>query len=504
MYEFKKEKGILSVNLEERQNLISKSLVGFSTALDETKKKRIELETRYRAIMALMSADDATVPSSYVAASETIGPLRTSYLDESRKLKALTDRYGEKWPELEQQKVLVQAALEDVRAEGKRLVASIGAEVKALIDTEARYGAEVKNLTNEAMDLNQKEIEYKRLNRDAVIAEQIYGLLLKRLNESGLQAQDRTNNIRALDAAMVPTMPVEPRLQQSLVMAALAGVVLSLLLAFAIEQLDRSVKSQEDVEKGLGLAVLGLMPSVEAAADAPVRELYIVKHPKSPVAEACRVVRTNILFCSPDRPLRTLLVTSPNPVEGKTLMTVSLGVAMAQNGARTLLVDTDMRRARLHRILGASMEHGVSRVVVGEGSLEDAIKTTEVPNLFVLPCGPVPPNPAELLQTDRFAALVKRLSEMFDRVLFDSPPVMAVTDAAILSRITDGTILVARSSKTRRESLARASAQIKSVGANLVGVILNDVDLGGPHYSGYYAYKYQQSYYHVQPENKGG
>ena len=138
LYEFKKEKGILSVNLEERQNLISKSLIGFSTALDETKKKRIELETRYHAIIALMSADDATVPSSYVAASETIGPLRTIYLDESRKLKTLTDRYGEKWPEVEQQKVLVQAALVDVRADGKRLVASIGAEVKALIDTEGR------------------------------------------------------------------------------------------------------------------------------------------------------------------------------------------------------------------------------------------------------------------------------------------------------------------------------------------------------------------------------
>jgi len=252
------------------------------------------------------------------------------------------------------------------------------------------------------------------------------------------------------------------------------------------------------------LPVLGLMPSVEQEADSPIRELYIVKHPKSSVAESCRVVRTNILFCSPDRPLRTLLVTSPNPVEGKTLMTVSLGVAMAQNGARTLLVDTDMRRARLHRILQASMEHGVSRVVVGEGSLDDAIKSTDVPNLFILPCGPLPPNPAELLQTERFAALVKRLSEMFDRVLFDSPPVMAVTDAAILSRLADGTILVARSSKTRRDSLARTAAQIKSVGANLVGVILNDVDLGGPHYSGYYAYKYKQRYYHAQPENEGG
>jgi capsular exopolysaccharide synthesis family protein len=502
LYDFKKENNILSVNQEERQNLISKALDGFSTALNDTKRKRIDLQARRRAVMALMSGDDTNVPSSYVAESQTIGPLRAAYLDERRKLRALTDRYGEKWPEVEAQQVRLKSSLDDLRAEGQRLLRSIDAEINALLESEGRYGAEVARLTAEAFALNQKEIEYKRLTRDAVNTEQVYSLLLKRLNESGLQAQDQTNNIRPLDTAEVPTVPSEPRLRQAVAFAFLGGLVLALLLAFFLEQIDRSVKSQEDVEQGLGLPFLGLIPSVKQAADTPIRELFIVKHPKSSVAESCRVVRTNILFCSPDRPLRTMLVTSPNPLEGKTMMTVNLGVAMAQNGSRTLLVDTDMSRPRLHRILQASVEHGVSRVIVGEGSLEDAIKSTDVPNLFILPCGPLPPNPAELLQTERFLSLVKRLGEKFDRVLFDSPPVMAVTDATILSRIMDGTIIVARASRTGRDSLARTAGQIKAVGSNLVGIVLNDVDLSAPGYHRYYAYKYQ--YYSIPDTEKKG
>src|SRR5262249_51361058 len=160
---------------------------------------------------------------------------------------------------------------------------------------EGKYGAEVGRLTGEALDLNQKEIDFKRLTRDATNAEQIYALLLKRLNESGLQAQDKTNNIRPLDAATVPSEPVEPRLKETVAFASLGGVVLALLLAFFVETLDRTVKSQEDVEQLIGLPFLGLVPSVGLEAEGPVRELYIIKHPKSSVAESCRVVRTNIL-----------------------------------------------------------------------------------------------------------------------------------------------------------------------------------------------------------------
>ena len=161
---------------------------------------------------------------------------------------------------------------------------------------------------------------------------------------------------------------------------------------------------------------------------------------------------------------------------------------MAQSGHRTLLIDTDMRRPRLHKILGASNEKGISSLIVGECTIEDAIKSTDIPNLWALPCGPIPPNPAELLETEKFTSLVARLNERFDRLIFDSPPILAVTDAAVLSRVSDGTVMVVRAGRTPRDSVLRAKQLVRGVNGRIAGVVLNDVDLKNPHYTSYYHY----------------
>jgi capsular exopolysaccharide synthesis family protein len=283
-------------------------------------------------------------------------------------------------------------------------------------------------------------------------------------------------------------------------LGAALGLLLGLLLAFGVEFLDRSVKSQEDVESVIGLPFLGMVPALEPGDVVPGKrpELYVSEHPKSTIAECLRVVRTNILFCSPDKPLRTLVVTSSNPEEGKTMTSINLGIVMAQNGHRTLLVDTDMRRARLHKAMGIGNENGVSRVILGESEIEDAVKTTDVPNLWVLPCGPHPPNPAELLQTEKFEALVRRLGEKYDRVIFDSPPVLAVTDAVVLSRVVDGVVLVVRAGRTARDALMRTKRLQRAADPNIAGVVLNDVNLKSPHYYSYYNY-YNYGYHDASP-----
>ncbi len=414
-----------------------------------------------------------------------------------------------------------RGAREDLRQEARGLVAAIDGEIAALEENETRYNDELKRLKADALDLNQHEPDYKKLTVAAAGAEQSYVALLKRYHESGMQESDTANNIHPLDDALVPTSPSEPRMKQAVVFGLALGIVLALALAFLVEVLDRTVKSQEDIEAAVGLPFLGIVPSValHAQARSPAsaknknvkdkgdREHHVIYHPTSAAAECCRVVRTNIMFCSPDKPLKNLLVTSSNPVEGKTMTVVNLGVVMAQGGNRTLIVDTDMRRPRLHKILGASNEHGVSRLIIESGErgaegntpaeLDAAIKSTEVPNLFILPCGPVPPNPAELLQTEKFAHLVRQLGERFDRILFDSPPVLAVTDAAILSRVADGAVMVVRAGRTTHDALTRARHHLGSVNANIVGVVLNDVDLKNPHYAEYYGYT--SKYYGASP-----
>jgi succinoglycan biosynthesis transport protein ExoP len=491
LYGYKKQNNILSVNLEERQGIITKSLDDFSNARTEARRKRLDLEAHRVALAALVEADPSAAPSTYVAQSPAIGVLRGLYLEERRKLTALTDKYGAKWPEVVAQSNRTVSTLEDLRNEGRAMLRSLDAEIKSLQLAESKYSTEVDKLTAEALDLNQREIEYHRLKRAQVNAEQVYTALLKRLTESGLQERNLANNIRPLDTAQVPTDPVEPRIRQAAVFGFVFGAVLALALAFLVETMDRTVKSQEDVEVGLGLHFLGMVPSVVEAPPATAgaaRELHIMQHPSSTAAECLRVVRTNILFCSAAKPLHNILVTSSNPLEGKTMTVVNLGVAMAQSGQRTLIIDTDMRRPRLHKILGVSNEHGVSRLIIGDDDLDSAIKSTDLPKLSVLPCGPLPPNPAELLQTERFTALVQTLGQRFDRLIFDSPPVLAVTDAAVLSRALNGVILVARAGRVTHDSLARARHQLHAVEAHIVGVVLNDVDLTNPHYTEYYGY----------------
>jgi len=269
--------------------------------------------------------------------------------------------------------------------------------------------------------------------------------------------------------------------------------------------MDRTIVSQEDVESTLGVPFLGFVPSIRGLDNekpSKASELFIVKNANSTAAESCRVVRTNILFSSPDRPLKTFVVTSSNPVEGKTMTSVNVAIVMAQGGHRTLLIDTDMRRPRVHKIIAVGNEKGVSNLILGNAKVEDVVVATDLPNLFVLPCGPLPPNPSELLQSDRFKQVVQMLTEKYDRLIFDSPPLLAVTDAAILSRVVDGTLLVARSGKTHRDALARAKQHLDAVRTTIVGVILNDVDIERSRSFGYYRY-YNYRYYSANESSDG-
>jgi succinoglycan biosynthesis transport protein ExoP len=224
-------------------------------------------------------------------------------------------------------------------------------------------------------------------------------------------------------------------------------------------------------------------------------DLFIHRHPRSPAAEMCRAIRTNLLFMSPDKPFRTVVVSSAGPSEGKSTTVISLGMVMAQTGTRVLLMDTDMRRPRLHRAFGLSDDVGVSSLVVGEGSLERAIKSTDVPNLFVLPCGPLPPNPAELLHTRAFSELLGKLQERYDCILLDSPPLGPVSDALVLAKQTDGILLVLKAGVTQREQARRAIRALRDVKARIIGALLNHVDIkGGKYGAEYYAYSYHRTY----------
>jgi capsular exopolysaccharide synthesis family protein len=294
---------------------------------------------------------------------------------------------------------------------------------------------------------------------------------------------------------------VRPKPVQNLLLGLLLGLGTGVALAFAIEALDNTLKTQTDVEQFLGVPVLGLVPVI-GAAGAPEtmqagdnlreRDLGVFLDPKSVAAECCRSIRTNILFMSPDHPIRTLVVTSPSPQEGKTTTAINLAVTMAEAGGRVLLLDTDMRRPRLHRSFGVPNQTGISTVVVGKATLEEAIKRTDVPNLDVLTCGPVPPNPSELIHTDRFALILADCAKLYDRVILDSPPTSAVTDPAVLGNLADGVVLIIKAGETTREAAVHARRQLTSAKARMIGVVVNAIDFSNPAYG--YEYYYRNYY----------
>jgi capsular exopolysaccharide synthesis family protein len=315
-------------------------------------------------------------------------------------------------------------------------------------------------------------------------------MVLKRLKETELSSMLRTSNARILDAARPSFAPLRPNVRNNLVLGLLLGLAAGIGCALLLEQLDNTVKSQADVEERVGAPFLGLIPRIELdnkeSGQADV-DLFVFRNPKSTVAEACRAIRTNLLFMSPDRPLRTMLITSSGPREGKSAAAIATGIAMAQSGSRVLLVDTDMRRPRLHRAFGVPNDRGVSTILVGDSKLEEVVKSTQIPGLFLIPSGPVPPNPAEMFHTQAFRDFVGGVSSQFDRIIFDSPPVNAVADPVVLATHVDGTLLVIRAALTNKALARRVVRVLTDVKARIFGAVLNDVELRSPKYGDLYA-----------------
>jgi capsular exopolysaccharide synthesis family protein len=278
----------------------------------------------------------------------------------------------------------------------------------------------------------------------------------------------------------------------------------------------------EDAEQ-LGLTILGVMPKIDDNSPASTgtvygrrrkrtnneaianRDLIVHTHPKSSVAECCRTIRTNLTFMSAETPRRAIVITSASPREGKTTVTMSLAISLAQSGKRVLIVDTDLRKPRIHRALGKPSGRGVTSILVGEHTIEECLQDTDIPGLSMLASGPIPPNPSELLHTSQFQQLVNDLTRRFDQVIFDSPPLTAVTDAAIIAPQVDGAILVIHGQKTTRDALRSALRQLRDVNSHVTGGVLNDVDLSARQYGyGAYYYYHSEGYYEEQPSDRGG
>jgi capsular exopolysaccharide synthesis family protein len=484
-----------AVAVEDRQNIVVQRLADLNSAATRAKTGRIEKEAQYNQLKALQGTPAVDAFPSVVA-NEYIQKLKADIGDLQRQQAQLADRYGERHPEM----VKVRSAIASTQAkydlEVSKVIQSVKAEYEASLAQERSLVSALESQKSEALGLNRKGIEYSVLSRDAESNRQVYEALLQRTKETGISGELKTSNIRVVDAAEVPTYPFLPQRRRDLLMAAISGLILALGLVFLFEYLDNRIKSPQELRAHLNLPFLGMVPAIDTSGPT------LLHNGVPPAfAEAIRAVRTNVLFSSAEEGVRMIVVTSAGPGEGKSMFSSNLSVSLAQAGQRVLHIDADMRRPRAHEIFEVPQEPGLSNLLVGDCKPSEAVRRTTVQNLVLLPAGMIPPNPAELLGSKRCAEYLGTLSDHFDWVVIDSPPVLAVADASVIANAATGVVFVVGADQTSRQTAKAAVEQLHAVGAHIIGAVLNraDVDRNPYYYSAYYRKEYSRYYAKATP-----
>jgi capsular exopolysaccharide synthesis family protein len=349
--------------------------------------------------------------------------------------------------------------------------------------------------------------DQQRLIANHRSVQSVYESLQNMYQVAQIEEAVETDVVRIIDSAGYPIRPESPNRRADVLLAIALGILVGVGVAVLLDRLDDSVRSPDEISEQLNLTMLGMIPGIKLEHDPEpgavmMERLVTHANPRSPVAESYRSLRTNLAFARARQNIKTLVLTSPGPADGKSTTVANLAITFAQQGQRTLLIDGDLRRAVLDKTFSVPRSPGLTEVIVGEAELEQAVNGTDVPNLFVLGSGQFPPNPSELLGSTAMANVIRDAREQFDVVLFDSPPLLAVTDAAVLSTMVDGTILVVRMGATARQAVRRALGQLHAVHARVLGAVMNDVDLRRSSYYGGYGYAYY-AYYGSEANGNG-
>lgn len=380
------------------------------------------------------------------------------------------------------------------------------------------YNKAIKAYKSGNPDIMSQSLELLRLKRSKEVYENIYSILLEKAEEQRIISASSTAGVKIVDMPVMPENPIDKNEMRFYLLGAILGLAIGILLAFLIDFNDTTIKSNEDIEKYLNLAVMGTIPHIanDKKTDIEIRRnkskkekiTSVLQYPRhvfnfegndSVTTESYRSLRTNLTFLSPDKPLKTIVLTSAGPSEGKSLTISNLATAYAQMGKKTLLIDADLRRPVIHHIFNIKREPGFTDLFVEDIDYNKIIQKSDKENLYIIPAGVFTPNPAELIGSNRMNTIIEKLKNDFDMIFFDSPPVVAVTDSTLLGTKTDGILIVIRSHNTAREIAIRAMNILKNVNVRILGTVLNDIDLTH-RYSSYGYYKY---YYHYYKSKKG-
>jgi capsular exopolysaccharide synthesis family protein len=486
------QEGQNAMSLDDRQNIIVAGVNSLNEALTKAKTNRLQKEALHRQLGGVTADTSGVDTFPVLAQNTTIQEIKQQIAvlnaDKARLLQTRTENH----PDVAKLNAQLESADRRLRSETSKVLESIGNEYRNALAEEQNLSRSLDEQKQQAIVLNRKNISFSILQREAEGERHVYNALLQQEKEMRVVSNSRANNVQLADAAEVPGGPYTPNHGRDWLMALVLGLALGVAFAYTIEYLDDTVKIPDDVTRRLKLPLLGLVPAVEGGK-VPVL-LNPVPHD---FGEAFRSLRTSLVFTNGTDGKRMIAVTSTQPLEGKTTTACNLAVALALGGSRVMLIDADMRRPGLHRTMGLQNEVGLSHVLTGQARVREAVQRTSEPNLYVMTAGRTPPNPSELLSSARMQNLIANLQAgPFDWVIIDTPPVLAVTDAVIIAPYVSGLVFVVGSEMTRRAHAERAIETIQSGRPNIIGAVLNRVDLNRNkyYYSRYYGYHYKNYY----------
>jgi len=484
------------------RNITADRLAKLSSQLLDAENDRKQIEATYEA--AKDAKDPSAVPSA--RSSQEVQDLRKSIHQLEQKRTSLLQTYTPEWPEVKKVESEIRELQNAIARTSTDAVTTLKSQLDAAVKRETKLRDAYYREQAAANGQTQDGIALSNLNQQIEINRQVYNTLYQRLTEMQVNSLDKTVRVGIVTPAVVPTAPVGPARGSKIIVVFIISLMGGIGLAFLLDQFDNTLKSAEDVATHVALPTLALIPAGaengngrfrgkllrRPRADETNTALALSTDLRSPTAEAYRHLLASLLFTAPGRTPRTILVTSGSPLEGKTTISVNTAITFAQTGAKVLLIDCDLRRPRVHRHLNLENGAGLTTYLSGRQDIDSLIRTHEpYPNMKVITAGPMPTNPADFLTSTEMRILLKVVGDQFDHVVLDSPPAISFADASIIATLVDGVVIVAHGDRTSRRSVKRVKQRLEAVGANVYGVVLNQVNLRTYEYLGEYYNAYE-------------
>ncbi len=486
--EYSKEHDIYTVNNKEA--IYPEKIAQISANLTQAQAEVNELETTYQEINRLSLKDAMNLP--IVVANETANSLRQQVILKEQEYNTLSKSLGPKHPKM----ILAEKELNVLREKLETEVRDVIQSVKNRYELARQKAIKMQNLLDESKQnaalMSDKLIQYEILNRDVEVHRLLFDRLLSRIKEFDITETQQEVDVWIVENAETPKTPITQGPRRSLMMGVLLSLLAGIGMAFFLDYMDNTVKTAEDAEQRLGFPVLGMVPMIKKEDESDI-ETIVSKEPGSVISEAYKAIRTAVLLSSPDGSPEIILISSMNQGVGKTVTALNLAIAISQSEKKVLLVDADMRRARIHRIFNMDNSRGLSTYLSGQSEIVTFPSGIQ-DYLDIAPAGPTPPNPSELLSSARLGEFVRSVKQHYDFVIMDSPPLLNVSDAHLISKVVEETILVARSGVSTYESVARAHQMLANIHSPVLGMIVNAVDIKKENYS-YYRYYGSYGYY---------